>query len=235
MRSTPDTFGPGHRAVGASHAAADGQCGPSSGFAAGARILLIHHAAVDPAGRMYGGFDAPLSAAGRAALEALRARTPVNPAPAALYTSTLTRAREVAALLGRAWRLEPRYASALGDMHCGRVEGMRIADVRRVYPAAWARYEAQVDDHFRWPDGETYRAFRARILACLSSIAAKHRGERVAVVTHAGLVSQVLGALKQRPPAAWQADRPDPLSGTEVTWNGVGPLDLLRYNEAEWL
>ena len=203
-------------------------------FDSAARLLLIHHAEVDPAGRMYGGFDAPLSVVGHATLAALQARTPAAPPPAALYTSSHSRARELAGILGRAWHLAPRYASALGEIHYGRIEGMRVEDVRRVYPAAWARHEAQLDDHFRWPEGESFSAFRARVLACLSSIAARHPGGRVAVVTHPGVVSQVLGRLKDRPPAAWDSDRPAPLSATEVTWDATGPRDLLRFSDPEW-
>jgi broad specificity phosphatase PhoE len=198
------------------------------------RLLLIRHAHIDPAGRLYGAFDAPLSQQGKAALEALRARTPTRAAPDALYTSTLSRAVEVASLLGRSWGLAPRSAASMREIDCGRVEGMRLDDVRVHYGPAWMRNESETDDDFAWPGGETYRAFRARVLAGLAAIAAKHRGQRVAIVTHSGVVSQVLGALRQRKPAVWRPDRPDPLTATELTWNGSGPDALITYNDPDW-
>ena len=90
------------------------------------------------------------------------------------------------------------------------------------------------DETFAWPGGESYGAFRARVLSGLTAIAGGHSGQRVAVVTHAGVITQVLGVVRRRPASVWSADRPDPLTATEVAWNGDGPTAVLRWNQRDW-
>lgn len=201
------------------------------------RLLLIRHGHVDtgPApGRLCGWFDVPLSAKGRAQLLTLRERPFGLDAPEALYSSTLTRARDVAAVLADVWRLQDHALDSLREIHCGRLDGMPIHDITCQYPELWARNHAQLDDDFRWPEGESYREFRQRVFAALSGIASRHAGRRVAVVTHAGVVAQVVGAIKGRPPAVWEPDRPAPLTATEVTWSNGGPEAVLTFGLREW-
>ena len=80
----------------------------------------------------------------------------------------------------------------------------------------------------------TYAQFRARVLAGLRATGIAHAGERVAVVTHAGVISQVLGAIKGRPACVWEADRPEPLSATDVACQDGVPIAVLTYNVADW-
>jgi broad specificity phosphatase PhoE len=155
-------------------------------------------------------------------------------APAALYTSTLKRARAVAEALASVWALQAHPRQSLSEICCGAVEGLPLGEVKRRFPDVWARNEAQSDDTFAWPGGESYRAFSARVLAGLAEITAAHPGQRIAVVTHAGVVTQVFGAIRGRSPAVWDADRPEPLSASEVTWvNGV-PQAILSFNQSHW-
>ena len=167
-------------------------------------------------------------------MEAMFAQRPTAPVPDVLYTSTLRRASDVAAALGRAWAREPRRVEWAREIHCGEVEGMPLEDLQRERPALWARNLAQNEDAFAWPGGETYAGFRGRVLAGLSRAAAAHAGGRVAVVTHAGVIAQVLGVIRRRPAAVWALDRPDPLTATEVTWDNGSPQAILRYNDSRW-
>ena len=196
-------------------------------------ILLIRHAASDPGGRLCGSFDVPLSEDGRTAIAALGRRLR-RQAPDALYTSTLRRATDVADTLGAAWRLQPQPAEWAREIHCGHVEGMPFRQIQQSYPDHWARNEAETDDGFAWPGGETYAAFRARILDGLRTAVAPYIGGRLAVVTHAGVISQVLGVIRGRPAAAWVPDRPLPLTATEITWQDGGPGRLLRFDDRDW-
>jgi broad specificity phosphatase PhoE len=144
------------------------------------------------------------------------------------------RALEVACALGRAWEIAPRLAEWAREIHCGDVEGMPLAQLQRDFPEMWARNEAQTDDAFAWPGGETYAQFRARVLAGLSATAFAHTGKRVAVVTHAGVISQVLGTIHGRPACVWAPDRPEPLTATEVACEDGRPIAVLSYNVADW-
>lgn len=198
------------------------------------RVVLIRHAPTDGASRLCGSFDVALTPAGRALVRTVLRNPPRHPAPDALYTSTLRRASDVAAELSRAWALVPRAVEWAREIHCGDVEGMPIERLRHRFPVFWARNQAQTDDTFAWPGGETYREFRARVLAGLDAAATAHPGGRVAVVTHAGVVSQVLGVLRHRPAAVWAVDRPDPFTATEVTWEHGAPRAVLTFNDPDW-
>ena len=201
------------------------------------RFLLIRHAHVDtgaPPGRLCGWFDPPLSPRGQAQVEALPDRPGIHDRPEALYTSTLTRARDVAAALGRIWRLPVQPLDKVREIGCGRFDGMRIDDIKRDYPDIWARNRAQLEDDFTWPGGESYREFRTRVVTTLSDLAGCHTGQRVAVVTHAGVIAQVLGTLEGRAAAVWERDRPAPLTLTEVAWNDGAPASVLRFGVREW-
>lgn len=198
------------------------------------RLLLIRHAHVDSGSRLCGWLDVPLSRAGRARLQALVRRGTSREAPAALYTSPLARAREVADALAERWQLEPFPADAAREIHCGVLEGRRFEEIEREYPELWARNNAQAEDTFAWPEGESYADFRARVLAACGEIAARHPGQRVALVTHSGVIAQVLGTIRGRTAAAWEQDRPDPLTATEVTWTNGLPVAVLTYNDGDW-
>ncbi len=198
------------------------------------RMILIRHAAIDTASRLCGWLDLSLSAAGRTELQALVRRPARAEVPDALFTSTLKRASEVACELGRVWRLEPQPADGAREIHCGDVEGMPLEELQRRFPDLWARNEAQSDDAFAWPGGETYAQFRARILAGLDRAAASCPGGRVVVVTHAGVISQVLGIVKGRRASVWELDRPHPLTATQVLWAKGAPRAVLSFDDPDW-
>jgi broad specificity phosphatase PhoE len=180
-----------------------------------------------------GSLDVPLSAIGERALDALTRRPPRS-IPDALLTSTLSRAWAVAVALGRRWGLQPQGAEWAREIHCGECEGLPLSVIQRDFAKFWALNEAQTHDTFAWPGGETYSEFRARILAGLQGIATAYAGSRVALVTHAGVISQVVGVVRGRPAAAWVPDRPRPLTATEVTWHNGAPSAVLTFDDPDW-
>jgi broad specificity phosphatase PhoE len=198
------------------------------------RIVLIRHAAIDARSRLCGSLDVSLAAAGRAELQALLRRPAQAEVPVALFTSTLKRATEVACELSRVWSLEPEPADWAREIHCGDLEGMPLDQLKRDFPDLWSRNEAQLEDTFAWPGGETYAEFRTRVLRGLDRAADGHSGGRAVVVTHAGVISQVLGVLKSRPACVWEPDRPRPLTATEVLWAGGAPRAVLSFNDPDW-
>ena len=198
------------------------------------RLLLIRHARTDTDGRLCGSFDVPLSEVGRAQVGALTARGARHASPRALYTSPLIRAREVAEALGRAWGLEPQLAEWAREIHCGEVEGMPLDQIQRQHPALWACNQAQDDESFAWPGGESYRDFRARVIAGLTHVLESHAGGRIAVVTHAGAITQLVGLARGRSAAVWSEGRPDPLAAVELTWRNGGPDGIITYSGQDW-
>lgn len=199
-----------------------------------ATILLIRHAATDPGSRLCGSFDLPLSDVGTAQIARLAARAPRRPSPDVLYSSPLRRARLVAEALERAWLTTAQIADWAREIHCGDLEGTPVESIRALMPEVWARHLAEDDDRFAWVRGETAAAFRSRIVGGLNALAGRHPGGRVAVVTHAGVVSQALGVLAGRRAAVWSLDRPNHFTATEMDWHAGGGGAVLRFNDPDW-
>jgi broad specificity phosphatase PhoE len=192
-------------------------------MAAAARLILIRHGhtAGNSSGglKMSGWTDTSLSDRGRLQVACLARRISSEPA-AVVYTSPLLRAQEtarpVAAAAGAELRLEPD----LREIHCGEVDGWPVEKVQRLHPGLWEANLRQDDEGFRWPGGESYRELRERSLGAVRRIAAAHPGERVLVVTHAGVISQIVGCLRGTGPACWERNRPENCSLTELHWEG---------------
>jgi broad specificity phosphatase PhoE len=178
------------------------------------RIVLVRHGHVDPRGTMCGWTDIPLTETGaRQAAVLARIGLDVD----GVYSSTLARARDTARAVADSVTCDPR----LREIGCGRLEGWPFLDIRETFPALWAANEAQLDEDFRWPDGESYRELRSRCVTAISGIAVRHPGGRVAVVTHAGVITQLLGYLLGTSPARWSSFRVGNASITTIDWLGA--------------
>ncbi len=186
------------------------------------RLVLIRHghaAADGERGALLAGrTDLPLSPRGRAEIRRLLARLRGTPPFAAIYSSPLRRARETATPLSNAGMGVVSICPALQEVDCGVLDGLPLAQVERGFPGLWKANLEQTDEHFRWPGGESYREFRCRCVRALRSLAGSHRGERIALVTHAGVVSQILGFCLGAGPAEWGRYRPGNTALTELDW-----------------
>jgi alpha-ribazole phosphatase/probable phosphoglycerate mutase len=109
---------------------------------------------------------------------------------------------------------------------------MPLDEVQRRFPDIWSANLRQDDLNFRWPGGESYRAFRGRCLDTVHELAATHRGRTVALVTHAGFISQILGFLHDASPAEWGQFRPGNTGVTEITWESG---DLVVFDDRSHL
>lgn len=151
-----------------------------------------------------------------------------------VYASPLSRALATAAPVAEHVELDVVRRPGLEEIHCGELDGIAIDAVRTRFPAVWATNEAQCDDTFRWPGGESYLELRERSVATVSEIASTHRGARVAVVTHAGVISQLIGAIRGVPPARWSAFRVGNASITELDW-GPGGGSVVAFDRRDHL
>ena len=200
-------------------------------------IFVRHgHTAGNDAGPnapMSGSTDVPLSYLGRCEAHALGRRLARSIVFDALYSSPLARARETARIaLGSLQRVS--FHDGLREIDCGDVDGMPVGEVQARYAALWRANLQQDDDHFRWPGGESYHELRTRCLAAVGAIASTHADQRVIVVTHAGVISQVLGAVHGVCAARWELFRPGNASLTWVDWQGDQGR-LIRFDDREHL
>ena len=189
------------------------------------RLVLIRHARRhddsspdDP--RLIGRTDAPLSEEGEEQARRLADRL-ARESVDAVYSSPLQRAMRTAAPIADASRLPVETDPGLAEIDCGQADGLLASEARRRFPSVWdATFSARCAD-LRWPGGESYAEFRRRCLGSLSRIAEELAGRRVIAVTHAGVISQVVGWMSGEGPERWDRHRPGEASLTEVVWDGA--------------
>jgi broad specificity phosphatase PhoE len=138
-------------------------------------FLLVRHGETDwnAEGRLQGHTDTPLNDLGRRQAREL-AEELAGEAVDAVYSSDLSRAKETAEILAERSGLPVTLDPGLREKDWGTWEGLTSAERDRVELA-----------------GETTEAHRARVLASLRSIHARHPAGRVLVVTHGGSVRRV--------------------------------------------
>ncbi len=157
------------------------------------RVFLARHGETDynRTGRFQGQLPVPLNAAGRAQAEQL-AELAAPLEIAALWTSTLLRAEETAAIVASRLGVEPRPDVRLIETDCGLWTNRPHDDVAAEDPAAYAAF-VRADPDFAFPGGESFRHQTERVLAALEDIA---RGPLPALaVTHGMSIRVALAAL----------------------------------------
>ena len=202
-------------------------------------LLLIRHARPEDyehgyPRRLSGWHDVPLGVAGRGEAALLARRLQQEDLASPIYSSPLRRAMQTAETIAQQTALEIADAPQLQEIYCGEVEGQLLEQVQQRYPVHWTANLRQDDPDFRWPGGESYREFRTRCLACIEEIAARHESRRVAVVTHAGVISQLMGHIRDVSPARWGTFRPDTASVTVLEWQ-AGSGAVLVFDDRQHL
>lgn len=151
--------------------------------------LLRHGEVGDLTLRMVRGqMDVPLSPRGRhQQRELARWFAGTEPRPDRLFTSDLVRCTELAGELGALVRRAPEVDRRLREQSMGRWEGHTWEEVTRAEPSAVTAYW---EDYFRArpTGGESVADLEARVLGWWRETLARHRGERLAVVTHIGAI-----------------------------------------------
>lgn len=166
------------------------------------RLYLVRHGSTlwNETRRYQGWADPPLSPRGKreaqqAALQL--ARVPLQ----AVYSSDLQRASATARYIVSA-RTDStpsvQTSSQLREIRMGLWEGLTYAQIER----RWASLvQAWYDDPYvvSPPGGETFSAFRMRVVAFLHRVIAIHRGGAVALVTHGGVIRLMRATIKAVP------------------------------------
>jgi 2,3-bisphosphoglycerate-dependent phosphoglycerate mutase len=134
--------------------------------------------------------DPALDPVGQEQADRVADRLAVEPI-AAIYVSTLRRTAETAAPLAERLGLELRTEADLREVYLGEWEGgVFRKHVAEGHPLAQRMFAEQ-----RWdviPGAEPTEAFAARVRGAIARIAGAHPDETVAVVSHGGVIGQVL-------------------------------------------
>ncbi len=152
------------------------------------QLLLIRHAESEgnAAQRAQGWNDEPLTDLGRQQAEALAKRLRGDYDICAVYTSSLSRARQTAEIIAKSLGLLVTCDDRLKEYDCGVVTGLRFEEIAVQYPDIARRW---AEDSWRVPipGEEGVEVFQQRVVSAMSDIVARHKEEdTVAVVGHGG-------------------------------------------------
>jgi probable phosphoglycerate mutase len=166
-------------------------------------LFLVRHGESEPAvaGQPFplvdGHGDPALAPEGRAQAERVAERL-AGAGIDAIYVTTLRRTAETAAPLAARLGHEPRVERDLREVFLGDWEGGSFRlHIAEGHPAARRMIEEE-----RWdaiPGGEPTADFRARVRAGLERIVAAHPDQRVVVVSHGGVIGELVRAAVESP------------------------------------
>jgi probable phosphoglycerate mutase len=160
------------------------------------RILFIRHGetAWNRIKRIQGHIDIPLAETGFAQAERLAARLAREAQGAhrldAIYSSDLQRAQQTAAPTASKLGLALRLVEGLRERAYGVFQGHDSGEIAERYPDDYARWQTR-DPGFAPQGGESVRAFYHRVVHAVEAIVRSHAGERIACVTHGGVLDCV--------------------------------------------
>jgi broad specificity phosphatase PhoE len=148
-------------------------------------IHLVRHGETDwnHELRWQGHSDVPLNERGREQARELADQLSVA-GFSAVYSSDLSRAAETAQIVADRLSLPVQTDAALREIDVGSWEGFTLTEIEARSPEAVTRWDEQGEHG--WEGGESHTAMMARVRDAIRSIAARHEGEEVVVVSHGG-------------------------------------------------
>lgn len=179
--------------------------------------------------RYCGRTDLPLTEEGRRQAERLAAWA-ATAGLTAVYSSTLSRARDTAALAAAAAGVPHRTDERLAELDFGDAEGLTSAEMRRRWPAERAAFEADPVAH-PLPGGEDPKTAIARGAAAVGVIVAAHRDGVVLAVCHSTFLRLLTCHLTGTDPSRYRDAYPKVAntSGAVLRHDGTG-WRLLDFN-----
>jgi len=155
-------------------------------------VIVVRHGQTEwnEQGRWQGRLDSPLTPLGRQ--QARQARdTLAGCRIDAVYSSDAGRALETARILTEGRGLPIMPEPALRERNCGAYEGMLAAEIEKQHPSTRFSHTGGSRETWAPPRGESMAQVRERIRPFLLSLVAKHAGQTVLLVTHAGVMRAV--------------------------------------------
>jgi len=154
-------------------------------------LVLIRHGETDMNRelRFQGQVDVALNATGFEQARRLAARMAGEKADA-LYASDLRRAQQTAQPIAGQLALPPVAEAGLREQNFGRVDGMRVDDIKEQHPEAWEGW-LRFEQDYCMPEGESTRQFHSRVMDAIYRLVALHPQQTVVVVTHGGVLDMI--------------------------------------------
>ncbi len=157
------------------------------------QIVLVRHGQTEwnRVERFRGRFDVPLNETGLAQAAATGQRIAAEWHPVAVYSSPLSRAVQTARATARHFGLPVHLEPGLIDIDYGEWQGLTPDEARARWPdivEAW--YHTPQRAHI--PGGETLEQVRARGVAAVGTLAARHIDQTLVLVGHTAINRAIL-------------------------------------------
>ncbi|XVF15593.1 hypothetical protein REPUB_Repub09cG0167800 [Reevesia pubescens] len=159
--------------------------------AAYAEILVVRHGETEwnADGRIQGHLDVELNEAGRQQAVSVADRLSKEPKISAVYTSDLKRALVTAeTIAARCGELEVITDPDLRERNLGDLQGFVLREAAKLSPKAYKAFLSHRTDQDIPGGGESLDQLFHRCTSSLQRIGRKHKGERVVVVSHGGVI-----------------------------------------------
>jgi probable phosphoglycerate mutase len=155
------------------------------------RFCMIRHGetAWNAERRMQGQIDVPLNANGHRQAQAM-AEAVAHESFAAIYSSSLSRARETAEAAAQRLHLPVLLRAELRERNYGIFQTNTATALAEKHPEAYVKHVTR-DPDYDYEGGESLRLFANRVEAGLKALAAQHPDQQLLVVTHGGVLDIV--------------------------------------------
>ena len=160
---------------------------------------------------------------------------------AAIYSSDLGRAHETARAIGEAARIPVVPHPGLRERRFGLFEGKTFDEIHQTWPEHAQNWKKRIPEWEPPEGGESLLQLRERVSRTVSDLAARHRGEQIAVVAHGGVLDtlyRIATGQEVNSPRTWQLPNGainrllwTPEGFTLVGWSDTQHLDHASFDE----
>ncbi|XP_006664852.3 phosphoglycerate mutase-like protein 4 [Oryza brachyantha] len=159
-----------------------------------AEVVVVRHG--ETAGNalriIQGHMDIELNETGKQQAVMVARRLANEAKPAAVYSSDLKRAADTAQTIATACNVSYLVLNpALRERHMGDLHGLKFDDAVRSKPDAYKAFTSEDRSQEIPGGGESLDQLSDRCVSYLNTIASKHKGERVIVVTHGASIEEL--------------------------------------------
>ncbi|XP_010268714.1 PREDICTED: phosphoglycerate mutase-like protein 4 isoform X2 [Nelumbo nucifera] len=170
-------------------------CNGGSGFGTVppdyAEIIVVRHGETmwNADGRIQGHLDVELNEVGRQQAAAVADRLSKEYKISAIYSSDLKRALETAQIIaGKCGSVEVIQDPGLRERHLGDLQGVVYHEAAKLKPKAFQAFISHKTNQEIPGGGESLDQLHQRCTSTLERIGRKHKGDRVVVVAHGGVI-----------------------------------------------
>ncbi|KAF6158513.1 hypothetical protein GIB67_040027 [Kingdonia uniflora] len=186
-------------------------------------IVVVRHGETtwNASGIIQGCLESELNEIGWKQAVAIAERLGGELKPAAVYSSDLKRAKNTAEMIAKACHIpEVIVVPELKERHVGSLQGLVWSEIQEKEPEAYHAFFSSQNDLEIPGGGESFDQLCDRSVAALEEIASRHKGERVVVVTHGGVLRAIYMSITREASAGKIMN---------------GSVNVLHHSDEKWL